>query len=153
MEGFVLVGRAYASRGQWREVLDVLARAEEAYVAASAEGSGEAGERQAGDGSPAARQPPAELYEVAARTLARAGMWEEAASVVRRLEVRVHRYSVLFGRCFNFCECGSVVDDSCEAVGRLSLSDGGVALSEALPTRAPRSWAYSRLCCCGLVPT
>lgn len=94
MGGLVLVARAYASNGQPQGVLQVLSRAEETCAAEAVEAKGKGGGRQRGGGEPAARlQPPAELYEVAARTLARTGMWEEAASTVRRLEVGVQVFS------------------------------------------------------------
>ncbi|CBJ32111.1 conserved unknown protein [Ectocarpus siliculosus] len=87
MEGLVLVARAYGAGKDWQAVLGVLATAEEACssaAAAAAAANDRGGERAAA--VPAVKHPPAELYEVAARSLALAGMWEEAASAVRRLE-------------------------------------------------------------------
>lgn len=99
----MLVARAYASTGQLRGVLDVLSRAEESCGKESVEAKAEGRGKQRGGGSvPAAHfQPPAELYEVVARALARSGMWEEAASAVRRLEVGT--------LCCDFCLVGLVL--------------------------------------------
>lgn len=93
MEGLVLVARAYASSKQSQGVLQVLSRAEEICASEAVEIKGEGrGRQQGGGGQAAARlHPPAELYEVAARTLALAGLWEGAASAVRRLEVSIWR--------------------------------------------------------------
>lgn len=68
--------------------MDILAGAELACRTAVEGGGamGDSGNRE--KGKQKQKHPPAELYEVAARALARAGMWEEAASAVRRLEVR-----------------------------------------------------------------
>lgn len=87
MEGLVLVARAYGARKDWQAVVGVLATAEEACSSAAAAA---ANDHDRGAASAAvAKHPPAELYEVVARSLALAGMWEEAASAVRRLEVCV----------------------------------------------------------------
>lgn len=87
MEGLTLVGRAHGARKDWQAVVGVLATAEEACSSAVAS----AGANDHGGGEEAAaavaKHPPAELYEVVARSLALAGKWEEAASAVRRLEV------------------------------------------------------------------
>ncbi|CAM9621379.1 unnamed protein product [Hapterophycus canaliculatus] len=83
MEGLVLVARAYGARKDWEAVTGVLATAEEACSAAAAAA---AGVHDDDGGRGYAKHPPAELYEVVARSLAFAGMWEEAASAVRRLE-------------------------------------------------------------------
>ncbi|CAM9346947.1 unnamed protein product, partial [Ectocarpus sp. 8 AP-2014] len=88
MEGLVLVARAYGAGKDWQAVLGVLATAEEACssAAAAAAAANDRGWERAAAVS-AIKYPPAELYEVVARSLALAGMWEEAASAVRRLEV------------------------------------------------------------------
>ncbi|CAM9386504.1 unnamed protein product [Scytosiphon promiscuus] len=77
MEGLILVARAYGARRDWQAVTGVLATAEEACSAVDDDGDG---------GRNNAKHPPVELYEVVARSLAFAGMWEEAAGAVRRLE-------------------------------------------------------------------
>lgn len=87
-----MVARAYGARKDWQAVVGVLATAEEACSSAGAAAvEAEATNHGGGDefAAAAAKQPPTELYEVVARSLALAGMWEEAASVVRRLEVCV----------------------------------------------------------------
>eukprot|EP00904_Undaria_pinnatifida_P005078 jgi/Undpi1/16/HiC_scaffold_1.g00016.m1 len=78
------------ARKDWQGVVGVLAAAEkacsnaaEAAAAAAADSGGYGGDGGRGVGL---RHPPADLYEVVARALARAGMWEEAAGAVRRLE-------------------------------------------------------------------
>ena len=87
----VLVARAHSARKDWQGVVGVLAAAEKACsnaaeaAAAAADSGGYGGDGGRGVGL---RHPPADLYEVVARALARAGMWEEAAGAVRRLEVR-----------------------------------------------------------------
>lgn len=88
MEGLVVVARAYGAGKDWQAVLGVLATAEEACSSAAATAA--ANDRGGGERTAAVvarKHPPAELYEVVARSLALAGMWEEAASAVRRLEV------------------------------------------------------------------
>ncbi|CAM9588434.1 unnamed protein product [Ectocarpus sp. 13 AM-2016] len=90
MEGLVLVARAYGSGKDWQAVLGVLATAEEACSSAAASAVAKSAANDRGGERAAAvsaiKHPPAELYEVVARSLALAGMWEEAASAVRRLE-------------------------------------------------------------------
>lgn len=92
----MLVARAHGALGDCRGVLDVLAAAEHACSCSSSDereaevftrrggrGGGRSGKRK--NGAPP-RRPPAELYEVVARSLAMNGRWEEAASAVRSLE-------------------------------------------------------------------
>ncbi|CAM9515495.1 unnamed protein product [Ectocarpus fasciculatus] len=86
MEGLVIVARAYGAGKDWQAVLGVLATAEEACSSAAAAATAAAANDRGGERAAAVKHPPAELYEVVARSLALAGMWEEAASAVRRLE-------------------------------------------------------------------
>ena len=88
-------------------MVGVLAAAEEACSSAAAEAAAAAAaiHHRGGESATAttvAKHPPAELYEVVARSLALAGKWEEAASAVRRLEVRacvcLHTFSWSPGR-------------------------------------------------------
>ena len=102
MDGLVLVARAHSARKDWQGVVGILAAAEQACsdAAAAAAEAGAAASAVAADtgrsgsgggGVVDGLHPPAELYEVVARSLAMAGMWEEAAGAVRRLEVRIYR--------------------------------------------------------------
>lgn len=90
MEGLTLVARAHGARKDWQAVVGVLATAEEACSSTAVAAAAASDYSSGGEATEvAARHPPAELYEVVARSLALAGKWEEAASAVRRLEVRV----------------------------------------------------------------
>lgn len=95
----ILVTEARGVQRDSQGVLDILALAEQACRVGNQEATGGVtGEkmRRRGRDSRAAsrraapempRHPPARLYEVAARALARAGMWEQAVAVLRKLEV------------------------------------------------------------------
>ncbi|CAM9576262.1 unnamed protein product, partial [Laminaria digitata] len=92
MDGLVLVARAHSARKDWQGVVGVLAAAEQACsdaaaaAAAATADTGRYGGGGGGGGADVVLHPPAELYEVVARALALAGMWEEAAGAARRLE-------------------------------------------------------------------
>lgn len=91
----MLVARAHGALGNCGGVLDVLAAAEHACSCSSSDDRRTGvvkksdlirrGSTGMNDASPS--RPPAELYEVVARSLAMNGQWEEAASAVRSLEV------------------------------------------------------------------
>lgn len=98
------MARAYGAGKDWQAVLGVLATAEEACSSAAANAVATAAANDRGGERATAvsaiKHPPAELYEVVARSLALAGMWEEAASAVRRLEVIWYSPDVRVGRGF-----------------------------------------------------
>lgn len=85
MQGLILVARAHGALKDWEGVAGVLTSAERVCKEATAVAEMEAADGPDGD---VTRYPPPELYEMVARSLAMSGMWEEAASAVRRLEVQ-----------------------------------------------------------------
>lgn len=122
MEGLTLVARAHGARKDWQAVVGVLVAAEEACSSAAAAAAA-AYDHGGGDATGVAKHPPAELYEVVARSLALAGKWEEAAGTVRRLEVCgwVCRAAVAAAAFFSFCSARGFLGSRFALAARFEL--------------------------------